>query len=45
MLSRTAEGISIPWAGGDVIADKKARKNLENREEVAAKQLLMVNPS
>jgi hypothetical protein len=38
-LSRTAEGISIPWNGGDIIADKKARKNLENAKKIRAKSI------
>ena len=39
MLSRTAEGISIPWNGGDVIADKKSRKSLENAKKIRAKSV------
>ena len=38
-LSRTAEGISIPWNGGDVIADRKARKSLENAKKIRAKSV------
>ena len=38
-LSRTAEGISIPWNGGDLIADKKSRKSLENAKKIRAKSV------
>ena len=39
MLSRTAEGISIPWNCGDEIADKKVRKSLENAKKIHAKSV------
>jgi len=34
-----AEGISIPWNGGDVIAGRKARKSLENAKKIRAKSV------
>jgi hypothetical protein len=36
-----AEGISIPWNGGNVIANKKAWKNLENAKKIQAKSVSM----
>jgi hypothetical protein len=38
-LSQTAEDISIPWNGRDIIADKKARKNLENAKKIQVKSV------
>ena len=37
-----AEGIGIPWDGGDVIADKRARKKLESAKKIRARSISTV---
>jgi hypothetical protein len=38
-LSRTADGINIPWRGGDVVADRRTTKAIENAKKIRDKSI------
>jgi hypothetical protein len=38
-LSRTADGINIPWRGGDVVADRRKTKAIENAKKIIDKSV------
>jgi hypothetical protein len=38
-LSRTADGINIPWRGGDVVADRRTPKAIENAKKIRGRSV------
>jgi hypothetical protein len=40
---RTADGISIAWRGGNMVADRQRTKAIENKRKIREKSMLMGN--